>query len=64
MVLKLRAGSPAQRIGLSPGDVVTRLNDREVPTVQELKRLTQAQRQTWRLQVRRGDRTLSVQVDG
>jgi serine protease Do len=64
MVLKLRAGSPAQRIGLAPGDIVSRLNDREVTTVEELKRQLQTERGSWRLQVRRGDRTLSVQVDG
>src|SRR5258708_2814272 len=64
MVLQLRGGSPAQRLGISPGDVVARVNDHDIATVQDLKRALAGERASWRLQIRRGDRTLSVQVNG
>jgi serine protease Do len=64
MVVQLRPGSPAQRLGVTPGDIVMRVNERAIATVQELKQALARQQRSWLLQIRRGERTLSVQIDG
>jgi serine protease Do len=64
MVVQLRPGSPAQRLGVTPGDIVMRINERDIATVQELKQALARQQRSWLLRIRRGERTLSVQIDG
>jgi Do/DeqQ family serine protease len=63
VVLSVERGSPAARIGVEPGDVVLRINDRDVPDVRALeRRLGGAGR--WTVTIRRGERVMSVQVMG
>lgn len=63
VVLSVARGSPAARLGLEPGDVVLRINDRDVPDVRTLERQLGG-RGGWTVAIRRGERVLSVQVVG
>lgn len=63
IVMDVAQGSPAARIGLRPGDVVLRLNGREVRRVRDLTdALRQTPSQAWQIQVRRGDQTLNTNI--
>jgi S1-C subfamily serine protease len=65
IVMQVRAGSIAQRLGVAPGDVILKVNDAEIGTVDDLRRaVDRGERQTWRLSVRRGERVMNVQVQG
>ena len=61
VVVDVRRGSPAQRLGLQPGDLVLRINDRDMRSTEDARRLT-ALALPWRLQLRRGERVLQVVV--
>ena len=52
---------PAQRLGLQPGDVLMRLNDREIKATDDARRVASVPL-PWRLQVRRGERVLQIVV--
>lgn len=59
VVLRLRRGGTAARLGFRPGDVIMRVNDRETPTIRELRR---AVRPTvrWTITLLRDGRTLTT----
>jgi len=56
--------SPAQRAGMQPGDLVTRFDDRQVETFDDLKRLVGLHQpgDEVTLEVQRGERTLELKV--
>jgi Do/DeqQ family serine protease len=64
IVTGLQRGSVAQRLGISPGDVILKINDRDIPTVAALRNAVERQLPTWRLSIRRGDQVMNVQVQG
>jgi serine protease Do len=61
VVVDVRRGSPAQRLGLQPGDVLMRLNDREIKATDDARRVASVPL-PWRLQVRRGERVIQIVV--
>jgi serine protease Do len=61
VVVDVRRASPAQRLGLQPGDILMRLNDREVRSTEDARRLASLAL-PWRLQLRRGERVFQVVV--
>jgi Do/DeqQ family serine protease len=63
IVTEVRRGSPAASLRLQPGDLLLRVNDRALATVEDVRRAVQAPL-PWRLQIRRGERTLAVTVGG
>ena len=63
IVLELRRGSPAANLRLQPGDILARVNAREIRTVEDARRAAQTPL-PWRLTVRRGERTLTTTIGG
>jgi serine protease Do len=63
VVTEVRRGSPADQIRLQPGDVLLRVNDRTLATVEDVRKVVNTPL-PWRLQVRRGERTLQTTVGG
>jgi serine protease Do len=64
IVLEVRRASPAQQIRLAVGDVIQRINDREIKTVEDLRRAATQVRMPWRLTFLRGDRVVNLTVSG
>ncbi|MFD2235343.1 DegQ family serine endoprotease [Phaeospirillum tilakii] len=64
MVLEIRRGSVAQRLGLQPGDLVLRINDRPVASVAEARRLLEGTRPRWSLTINRNGQTMTQVIEG
>ena len=62
LVVNVARGSWASRIGLRKGDILLTVNDSEIRLVKELRRATSRELDKWRLEIRRGNRTLRVEV--
>jgi serine protease Do len=62
LVVNVARGSWASRIGLRRGDILLTVNDSEIRLVKELRRATSRELDKWRLEIRRGNRTLRVEV--
>lgn len=62
LVVNVARGSWASRIGLRKGDILLTVNDSEIRLVEELRRATSREQDKWRLEIRRGNRTLRVEV--
>ena len=50
IVLRLKRRSPADRIGLEPGDILVRLNGQEINSVATLKKLLTRDYSAWRIE--------------
>ena len=64
IVMQVRQGSVAQRLGLQSGDIVVKVNDTEIASVDAMKRAVGSERESWRLAIKRGERLMNVQVRG
>ena len=64
IVLEVSARSPARRLRLRPGDVVARVNGRDIERVGDLVETLEGAGGTWRIPVRRGERLIEVTVRG
>jgi Do/DeqQ family serine protease len=64
IVMQVRQGTVAQRLGVSTGDVILKVNDTEIASVEGLRRAVGSERETWRLSIKRGERVMNVQVRG
>lgn len=64
IVVGVSRRSPANRVGLRPGDVVLEVNDVEIATVADLVAVTAEAQRRWSLVVERGGRVLRVSVRG
>ena len=62
LVVNVARGSWASRIGLRKGDILLTVNDSDIRLVKELRRATSRELDKWRLEIRRGNRTLRVEV--
>jgi len=64
LVVRVLAASPAEEAGLRRGDVITQIDRQPVTTAEDLQRRVEESQvgQVLRLQVIRGDRTLSLRV--
>ncbi len=64
VVTDLRRGSPAALLQLTPGDVLLRVNGHEIKSVDDVRRVAAGTALPWKLQVRRGDRVITLLVGG
>ena len=64
IVLRLKRRSPADRIGLEPGDILVRLNGEEISSVAVLKRLLTRDYANWRIEISRSGRLLQLVIRG
>lgn len=64
LVMRLKRGSPADRIGLEPGDILLRLNGNDIPSVGALKKLIVREYSAWRIEINRSGRVLQLIIRG
>lgn len=62
LVVNVARGSWASRIGLRKGDIILTVNGEEIKLVDDVERATAGGSDRWRLEIRRGRRTLRVEV--
>ena len=64
IVMGVVGRSRAARLGLRAGDIILTLNDRDVSSVRRLEDFLSGGSRRWAITVRRGNKNLSVTVDG
>ena len=64
IVIGLRPNTPAAQLQLQRGDIVLKVNDRDIATVKQLDGVLAERAGAWRVSVRRGRQVLSVKVSG
>lgn len=64
VVTKVEPGSPAQQIGLQPGDVVLGVNGAEIKSPGELQRATAQRSRLWRFQIDRQGQVINSMTGG
>jgi len=64
VILEVARNSPAARVGVQNGDVVLRIDEREVSSASQLSKLLSRTQNTWKVTVRRGDQVLTSTVAG
>jgi S1-C subfamily serine protease len=64
VVVGVRRGSTAQMVRLNTGDVLLRINDREVHTVEDVRKIVTSTGVPWRMAIRRADRVITLVVGG
>jgi len=64
VVMRVKRGSPADRIGLEPGDILLRLNGTEIVSVSKLRQMVRREYSNWRIEIVRGGRTLQLVIRG
>ncbi|MCF4098655.1 Do family serine endopeptidase [Maritalea mediterranea] len=64
LVLQVQRGSPAQRMGLRPGDVIRALNGERSLTLDRFQELVGEGARGWRLTIQRGNRVINSFISG
>ena len=64
VILGVRPGSIAQRLGLKQGDVVVEVSGRKVTSLADLEQVIQTRQRTWFLGIKRGGQPMLMQVPG
>ena len=64
VILSVRNGSVAERVGFKPGDVIVSVSDSQLTTVLELEKILNSRPTLWRMWIKRGRQTLQLQVPG
>ena len=58
IVVRLKRRSPADRIGLEPGDILLRLNGDTIPSVSRLKTMLKKNTSVWRIEISRAGKAI------
>ncbi|MDO8607201.1 MAG: DegQ family serine endoprotease [Phaeospirillum sp.] len=64
LVLGVRRGSVANRLGVLPGDHILRINDKPVASVADVKRLVEGERPRWSITINRNGETMTQVIGG
>jgi S1-C subfamily serine protease len=64
VVVSVRRGSTAGRLGFQPGDVIVEIGKVPVANVSDLEGLLATRQRTWSVAVRRADKVFNLQVPG
>lgn len=64
VVLSARNGSTAANLGFKPGDIILRVGNEQIDDVAKLEGMLRHRQRLWQLAVKRGGRTLQLQVPG
>lgn len=64
VILSVKRGSTANRLGLKPGDIIAAVNSEKVDTTSQLEGIVQNATRRWHLSVRRDKKLLSLIVGG
>ena len=64
IILRLKRGSPGDRIGLRAGDILVRLNGEAIDLVSTLKKLLIRSYSAWRIEIKRSGRSLQLVIQG
>jgi Do/DeqQ family serine protease len=64
VILSVRNGSVAERVGFRAGDVIVSVGDKQLATVLELEQILNGRPTLWRMWIKRGRQTLQLQVPG
>jgi Do/DeqQ family serine protease len=62
VVTAVKSGTPANRLGIKPNDVILKVNGADIKSVDDLKAALARQPPSWRLSIRRGERVLNVVI--
>jgi Do/DeqQ family serine protease len=64
VILSVRAGSTAARIGFRQGDIIAQVGQEKIATVNALEGLLKQRQRLWQVVVKRGNQVLQLQVPG
>ena len=64
VILSVRNGTTAARLGFKPGDVIAGIGGRPVATLVELETVLAQPQRSWQMAIKRGDQVLQLQVGG
>ena len=64
VVVQVRPGSLAARLGFRPGDIVAQVGDKEVETLTGLDEVLKSRPREWKVAIKRGGKVLTLQVPG
>ena len=64
VIVAVRQGGVAARLGFRPGDVILRIGDTDISDVVMLDKLTREPRRIWRVAIKRGGRVMNLQLSG
>jgi Do/DeqQ family serine protease len=64
VILSVRSGSVAARLGFQPGDVIVEIGNNKIANVTDLEGAVGTRQRVWRLSVQRGDKVMQLQVPG
>jgi S1-C subfamily serine protease len=64
VILSVRSGSVAERVGFRAGDVIVSVGDSQLTTVLDLERMLNSRPPLWRMFIKRGRQSLQLQVPG
>ncbi len=64
VILSIRQGSVAASLGFQPGDIIVEVQKKPMPTVVELEKGLKDRQRLWQVAIKRGDRVLTLQVQG
>ena len=64
VITSVRNGSVAQSLGFQPGDIIVSIGEKKIVNVIDAEQAVAVRQRMWQVAVRRGNRTMQLQVPG